>query len=358
MYTTYATGDSNAVKLWAKDLFHAQREKCDVAPLMGKSEDSIIQVRTELEKGKGDVVRFNIQTVLSGDGFTEGQRAQGNGESASVYQDSVTINELGHVYAPPSENSIDHQRVPFDLREGAKKMLAEWWAKRMSVAVLAQAAGYLPYNSAPYGVKYTLHNTITAASTNRKMWATSSVTADQSLGSSDKMNLTVLDRANTKARVGDNMLRPVSINGGQKFVCYMHPQQAEDVMTNTSTGQWFGIQQAALQGGQKHGIYNGALGEYKGIVMRTSQDVPLGVHGSTGVSVANVRRAVLMGCQAIVMAHGNKSHPAQQKFRWTEKEDDHGRLFECGAWAILGAKKTVFNSEDQGVISISSYSAI
>lgn len=358
MYTTFAAGDANAVKVWSKAVTVATREKCEVSALMGNDENSVIQIKSELEKGKGDVVKFNLRAVLSGDGFTEGQRAQGNGESLTFYQDSVTINELGHVASPTSEYTIDAQRVPFEPREEGKSALSEWWAKRLSVASMNQLCGYTPANSAPYGVKYTLHNTVTESSSTRKMWATASVTADESLGSSDKMTLTAIDRALTKAQVGDNQMRPVSINGGQKFVCYVHPQQAEDIQTNASTGQWFSIQQAALMGGQKHGLYNGALGEYKGVILRKSQDVTLGVNSSSGVSVANVRRAMLLGAQALMLAYGRKGNPAKQKLRWTEKYDDHDRLFEMGAWGILGAKKAVFNSEDQGVIRISSYSAI
>lgn len=360
-YPSYATGDVNAVKIWAKGAAVAMREKLDIAPLIGKDMSAIIQEKTELNKGKGDTIRFNLRTVLTGDGFTEGQRAQGNGEGLSYWQDEVKINELGHVASPTSEHTIDNQRVPFEARDEGKDALSEWWAKRMSVTFFNQVCGYTPANSSPYGVKFTGHNTVTAPTTNRKIFATTAVTTDQGLGSSDKFNLNCIDRAITKATIGDNALRRPSMGGAKKWVCYMHPQQSEDMQTNTSTGQWFSIAQAALMGGQgkENSLYTGAIGMYKDTILRVCQDVTPGVHSSSGASVANTRRAVFLGAQSAALAYGKGGNPAIGKFRWTEKYDDHERLFEMGCWGLVGMKKAVFNSqEDQGAITISSYSAI
>lgn len=358
-YTSFAVGDSNAVKVWSKAVTVAVREKCEIGKLQGKDEDSIIQVKDELEKGKGDVVKFNLRALLNGDGFTENQRGQGNGESLTFYQDSITINELGHIASPTSEFTIDAQRVPFEPRNEGKSALTEWWAKRMSVSFFNHVCGFLPANSSPYGVKYTANNAVTAHVATRRLWATTSVTADESLGSSDKMTLTAIDRALTAATLGNSQMRKVMINGSEKFVLYMHPQQVEDLTTNTSTGQWFSIQQAAMQGGNvsKNPLYTGALGEYKGVILRQCVDVTQGVNSSTNAAVSNTRRAVMLGAQSAIMAHTKRGNPGNNKYRWTEKYDDHDRLFEMGAWSIWGLKKAVFNSVDFGAITISTYSA-
>lgn len=359
---TYGVGDSNAVKIWSKGIWVATREKVDIGPLMGDDEDSIIHVKNELSKNKGDQVKFNLSVVLNGDGFSEGQRAQGNGEAGTMYQDTILINELGHIYSPPSEYTIDAQRVPWDVRDLGRRKLSEWWETRLSVSFFNHVCGYLPANSAPYGTKYTGLNTVrahTSGSPTRRLWASTAVSADESLTSSHPFTLNLIDRAITASSIGDLQLRPVMVNGSKKFVCYLHPQQAEDVTTNTSTGQWFSIQQAAIQGGQitKNPIFNGALGVYKDVVLRKSQHVTLGVNSSTSASTSNVRRAVFLGAQAAVCAYSKKGNPAEQKMRWTEKYDDHDRLFEMGAWSVWGLSKAQFNSVDQGVITLSSYSS-
>jgi len=63
-------------------------------------------------------------------GFSEGQTAIGNAEAMTVYSQGVVINEIGTTCAPPSQDSIDHQRIPFDLRDEAKGLLGLWFVRR------------------------------------------------------------------------------------------------------------------------------------------------------------------------------------------------------------------------------------
>ena len=78
---------------------------------MGEDENSIIQVKTETRKDKGDSVTFSLLARLQGDGFSEGQVAVGNAEAMTLYSQAAVINEIGTTCAPPSQNSIDHQRI-------------------------------------------------------------------------------------------------------------------------------------------------------------------------------------------------------------------------------------------------------
>jgi len=130
--TSFGVNDAYAVKLWSKSLTQAMREYLDIASLMGTDANSVIHVKTETKKGSGDNVTFGLRARLTGDGKTENEVAEGQGESLSIYSDSVSINELGHVVGVKSKNTIDQQRVPFGLREEAKGGLAEWWADRKS----------------------------------------------------------------------------------------------------------------------------------------------------------------------------------------------------------------------------------
>lgn len=47
-----------AVKHWSKILSHAARDTTPLAPLMGEDENSIIHVKTETKKDKGDSITF------------------------------------------------------------------------------------------------------------------------------------------------------------------------------------------------------------------------------------------------------------------------------------------------------------
>src|SRR5262245_40228355 len=109
---------------------------------------------------------------LSGDGFTESEIAEGNGEALTTYADNVFVNELGHVVGVRSENTIDSQRVAFDLREEAKDGLVDWWARRISVSFFNQVCGNTATSGTNYptSVKYTGLNATVAPSSGRKMY--------------------------------------------------------------------------------------------------------------------------------------------------------------------------------------------
>ena len=358
--TSFGVNDALAVKLWSKDLTRAERETLELQSLIGDDENSIIQMKSELKKGAGDKVTFGLRARLSGQGIGASDVAEGNGEALSIYSDSLYINELGHVVGVKSENTIDAQRVPFDLRRQAKDGLGEWWADRKAVSFFNHVCGYTPANteSATSGTKFTGHNTVIApAGTGRQIWA-GTATTDQGLTANDTFTLDLIDAAVEAATVGSRMIRPIIIKGQKKYVMYLHPYQVTSLRTNSASGQWLDIQKAAMAGmdSKASPIYTGSLGEYNGVILRKSQDVTLGVQSAAAAtSVSSVRRAVLLGAQAACIGYGESNGGG--KYRWNEELLDHKRRLEVSAWGIWGIKKAQFNSVDHGVIVVSTYAA-
>jgi N4-gp56 family major capsid protein len=354
--TTFAVNDAMAVKLYAKKVAEAERDTSDVAKLMGESDDDIIQVKRDTSKGPGDQVTFALRARLSGKGFTAGQKAEGNAESLTFYSDAVVINELGQTVGVRSKNTIDSQRVPFNLREEGKNGLVQWWKDRKSISVFNHACGYTLANteSATSGSVYTGLNTVVAPSSDRQIWA-GSATSDATLTSADTFTVSLIDRAKERAMVGNNIIRPTMVGGSPKHVMYLDPAQVTSLRTNAGAGGWLDIQKAAMQGGQvtKNPIYTGALGEWNDVILRQSQDVSQGIN--SGAAVTTVRRAVLMGAQALACAYGNANSYGPMTYRWSEELFDHERELELGAWTIWGCKKTRFNSSDFGTLVVSTY---
>lgn len=357
--TSFGLNDSLTVKLWSKDLARAERETMELASLIGDDENSIIQMKSETKKGAGDKVTFGLRARLTQAGIGSSDTAEGNGEGLTTYSDAVYVDELGGNVGVKSENTIDAQRVPFDLRRQAKDGLAEWWADRKSVSFFNQVCGYTPANtvSATTGPKFTGMNTVTAPAGTGRIIRAGSASADESLTSNDVFTLDLIDQAVEAASVGSQMIRPIIIKGQKKYVCYLHPYQVTSLRTNSASGQWLDIQKAAMAGmdAKLSPIYTGALGEHNGVILRKSQDVTQGV-ATAGTAVSNTRRAVLLGAQAAVIAHG-RDGGSPEKYRWNEELFDHKRRLEVSAWAIWGMKKTVFNSTDFGTVVISSYAA-
>lgn len=363
--TSFGVNDALAVKLWSKTLDNEALKYTDIGPLIGDGPNAIIHRKTETSKGPGDQVTYGLRMQLSGNGFTENQLAEGNGESLTIYSDSIVINELGHVVGVKNGNTIDAQRVPFNLREEARDGLADWYAKRYSVAFFNQVCGYTVQTD----VRFTGLNAPRATT---RIIRQSQRTDDASLISTDTFTLNLIDKAKEAAITATPKVRAVAIEGSRgeagnrgrrdynatlqdKYVFYMHPYQVTDMRTSTSTGQWLDIQKAAMQGGMitRNPIYSGAVGEYNSVIIRQSFDVTPGV-SNAGATVANTNRAVLLGGQACMIAFGQKDAPG--KYRWNEELFDHKRRLEVSAWTIHGMRKTQYNSNDYGTIVVSTYS--
>jgi N4-gp56 family major capsid protein len=359
-YASYGVNDALAVKLWAKQLAKAERLSLDLSDLMGESENSIIQIKKETTKGKGDKVTYALATRLTGRGIGEGMAADGNGEALSTFSDALFIGELGHVVGVPSDDTIDAQRVPFDIRAISRDRMANWWKDRKAVSFTNHVCG----NTAQTDSFYTGLNATTAPSgdgnTNiRQIWAGTN-TVDQTIGSGDTFTVALVDKAVQYARSGNNMIRPVMLGGQAKYVLYLHEAQITQLRTNTGSNGWLDIHRTALAGAEvsKSPIYNNSMGEWNGCIIRRSQDITQGCNASTPTTaVANTRRAVLLGAQAAVIAFGTRTSGGD-KYRWNEELKDHKRKLEVSAWSIWGLKKAVYNSVDHGALVISTYSAV
>ncbi len=358
--TSFPVNDANAVKLWSKELHAAERDTTDIAKLMGEDDNSVIQIKEDFSKTnrKGDQITFSLRARIAGAGFSEGQRALGNAVGLSFYTDQLTINELGQTIGVESNNTIDAQRVQFNLRDEGKNSLVEWWGTRKSAVFFNHVCGYIPANSesATSGPKFTGFNTVVNHSAGRRIWA-GTATDDQSLTSGDTFTTALIDKAKELAGIGDQIVRPVRVGGQPKYVMYLDPAQVTSLRTNASSGGWQDITKYAYSGlnPKEHPIYTGSLGEWNGVILRQSQDVTYGVHSGTSAAETDVRRAVLLGAQAAVCGYGGVNKYGPMKYRWSEELDDHERKLEVGAWSIWGLKKTRFNSVDFGVITVSTY---
>ncbi|ASJ58987.1 N4-gp56 family major capsid protein [Sinorhizobium meliloti] len=361
--TSYGVNDALAVKLWSKKLAVEVSKATAIAPLIGTSSNSIIQLKDETQKGAGDKVTFGLRTQLIGEGVSEGETLEGNEEALSTFSDAIFINELAHAVRVKNEQTIDAQRVPFSLRKEANEGLTDWYADRLSMAFFLQVCGYtaptvsFEGQTVTLSSKHYLFNSVLAPSTNRIVRAAAAAT-DEALVSANVFTLDLIDKAVERAKLANPKIRPVMVNGEKKYVLYLHPTQVTSLRTNTSTGQWLDITKAIYQGSRKDNpIYDGSLGEYNNVILREAEHVMPGVNSTTGAQITTVRRAVLLGAQSAVAAFGMKTAP--DKYKTVEELFDYQRELGVSVQSVLGLKKTRFtnNNEDFGCIVISTYAA-
>jgi N4-gp56 family major capsid protein len=350
--TTFGVNDSLSNKLWSKKLNAEVLKETYFGKFMGEGTDNMIQIKNETSTAAGDAVTFGLRMQLFGDGVTEAQTLNGNEESLTTYSDKVIVNELAHAVRVKNKNSIDAQRVPFNLRNEGKMGLKDWFAGRFDICMANHLAG----NSFETRAQYIGNNAVTAPSSLR-IFRGGGATDDATINgdSSKTMNLSVIDSCVEKAGNATPLIRPIMLNGERKFLMFLHDFQVTDLRTNTTNGQWLDIQKAALAGGigTKSPIYTGALGEYNGTILHKWNRLPFGV-SNAGAQQTSTRRAVFCGAQAGAVAYG-REFSAGVHYKWIEELFDYERELGVSVQTVWGIKKATFNSQDFGTIAATTY---
>ena len=349
--TNFGVNSPLAVKLWRKRLFSESLKATWFGKFVGESADSLIQFTTETQKDKGDRVTVGLRMQLTGAGVQGDGTLEGNEEALAVYSDTIAIDQLRH--AVRSNGKMSEQRVPMEVRDEAMAGLRDWWADRLDTCMFNQLCG----NTAQTDTRYTGNQATTAPDTNHRLWAGPGITTDEGLGTGDTMSLALIDKCVARAKTFTPMIRPLKIKGEDKWAMFLHPNQVYSLRTNINAGQWLDIQKAAVTGGQisENPIFSGALGEYNGVVLHEAVRVQNGIHSSTGAVLPNVRRAAFCGAQAALVAVGRGGDP--DNMSWIKEYFDYQNQLGVSAGMIFGIKKTVFNSADFSVLTVSSYAA-
>ncbi|MBL8773885.1 MAG: N4-gp56 family major capsid protein, partial [Phenylobacterium sp.] len=341
MQTEYGVNDPSAQKLWSKKLEREALKATFIGGFMGEGTNALIQIKPELKKNAGDKITTTLRMQLSGAGVMGDGTLEGNEEPLTTYTDNLFIDQLRH--AVRSKGKMSEQRVPWSVRAEAKDGLTDWWAERFDTWFFNQVCGYTVQTD----LRYTGLNAVTAPSTVIRPTGST----DQGLGSGNVFTLDLIDRAVAAAKKASPVVRPIKIKGKDHWPVVLHTDQVTSLRTNTASGQWLDIQKAAMAGGNIDGnpIATGMLGVYNGAMLYESTRITNGVHSSTGAAVSTVRRAVLLGAQAAVLAFG-QGYDSTTSADWNEELFDYGNQLGVEAGFIAGLKKTRYNGADLSTI--------
>ncbi len=336
-----------AVRVWSKMLQAQTINDTWFERFVGDSKNSLIYRKTELEKSAGSRITYGLKRLMIGDGVEGDGILEGLEEELNFFNDDIFINQLRH--ATRSAGKMSEQRVPYKLRAEGTDSLATWWSDRKEIALFNHLCG----NTAQSDTRYTGHNSVTAIDANHVIADADRTIGDQSLSTSaNNFNLRLIDACVQRAKTlrflssTESNIRPLKIDGKSKFVMFLHPTQVRDMRTTTESGQWLDITKAVYQGSKANNpIYDGALGEYNGVILHESVHVQQGLASTTGASVTNTRRAVFCGAQAACLAYGGDGPGSETSVsNYYEELFDYGNQLGIAAGLIWGVKATTFNS--------------
>lgn len=371
--TSFATGNALTVKLWAKKLAVEALKETQFGRFIGEGSDSLVMLRDETRKSAGDQITYGLRMQMQSAGVVGDGTLQGNEEALSIYSDALVINQLRN--AALVQGRMSQQRVLFDLRTECLSGLKDWFADRLDASFFNQLCGNTaePNYVGSGSLAYCGLNAPLAADSNHYINAanysgglaspanndtdvqSATFTDASSVTQSARFSLSLLDRAKERAKTLTPAIRPIRDKGKEWYVAFLHPYQVTDLRTNTNTGQWLDFQRAAMTGGEisDNPVFTGALGVYNGIVLHEDYRVTQGVSAGGTSSIANVRRGVFCGAQAVMLGFGRENSP--ENFTWVEEMFDYENQLGVSAGTIFGMKKTRFNSLDFSTIVMSSY---
>lgn len=359
-------------QLWDKTLFQDMLRELYFSGkgLIGTSSESVIQVKDDLTKAKGDRITFGIGYKLTGDGVTGDNELEGNEEAKNTYSDVVLIDQIRN--AERLQGELDTQKAAYDTREEAlsdgKMWIAEFIEKQIfmklggvSTLTLQDVGGSVYSGRAAWANTSDAVPAAHEAAGTGARYLCSDASGLDSLQSTDIFTTNLITRARVKAEtsvVGRPRVKKVRVNGELFYVMFIHPWQAADLKT-ASGSAWTNAQLYAQKRGDENPIFNGAIGVWDNVIVHVSDFVPVCQSGAAfgvGGTAAGAQafRALLCGSQAALMANASPKGRGVAPTFMVEKSFDYENKVGYAVGYMGGIQKATFNSIDYGTIAVDS----
>jgi N4-gp56 family major capsid protein len=354
--TTVATGLT--VEQWDDQFFTEYLTENRFAGEMGTSETSIIQVKENLTKKKGDRVNFALVNRLTNDAITGSNTLEGNEEDMASRSFEIAVDKRRNGVRVAE---IDEQYSAISLREAAKGVLKEWSLKDTEDQIIRALAGF---NGKRYSV---------ASEAEKDAWLVdnadrvlfgalrsnnSSNDHSASLANcdttNDKLNAAAVSKMKSIAEtVANPLIRPIRSvrNGRRYYVLYAHPFAFNDLKTDTAITA---AQREVSVQMENERLFEGGDLLWDGVIIKQIEQAAtewnFGLVGAGATT--RVVGAYLCGAQAVGAAYARRWRSVEEKFDYGDK---HGVEIS----AIYGIAKMQFGSgsgdrddlKDHGVVT-------
>jgi len=115
----------------------------EYSALVGNNSDAAVHMRTELGKGEGDELTFGIFLPLTADPRVGQEEVEGYEEKLLTEDFSCTIEEVNK--AVDTGGVMEAQRIPYDLVQKGKSLMADWWPSWLSDLLINTLVGNSAY---------------------------------------------------------------------------------------------------------------------------------------------------------------------------------------------------------------------
>ena len=340
-------------KQWDDKFFTEYFQKSLYAGEFGTSENSIIHVKQDLQKRRGDTLHFALVNALSGAGVTGSSTLVGNEEAMVSRSFPLTITQRRNAVVI---SDWDEQKSSIALRDASKSVLMDW-AHESTIGQVNTALGSI--NGVAYG---------TATEVQKDAWLVDN--ADRFLAGAAKSNNAANDHSAALLQIDNTAdkltaasvslmkrmalsasppVRPVrsGTSGRRYFVMYANPLAFRDLKSDTAISN---AQKDVSLRMQNEKLFQGGDIEFDGVVIKECDSLAT----LTGVGAGAIDAGPVYLCGAQAIGYGIAS-------RWNTVTDDTDYKDKkgCAVREMGGIAKIIFGSgagdtddtKDHGVVT-------
>ena len=340
MAQTYAVAGLTP-QLWDSNFFRDYVRSSRYKRYMGTDEASIIQLKEDLTKKRGDTVTFALVNELTGNGVTGNSTLKGNEERLNSRSHALTVDVLRHAVAV---DDWDEQKSVIDLRNAARVQLREWAQKRLRDDITTALGQIDGVNFGPSTAAQ--KNTWTTNNQDRVLFGLTTAnytavfnTAIQSLTSGEQLTPNVLSLMKRMAQAASPKIKPVYVREMDQewYVAFIGPRAWRDLTEDNPTTNVLTLaNRDARVRGTDNPLFTGDSLVWDGMILREIPEISFlaGYSGSAGAAIEPV---YLCGAQAIGAAWA-------QRTKSTTDTDDYGFLHGVGVQEMRRIEKLRFGT--------------
>lgn len=357
--TSAATGLT--VQQWDDKFFREYLGWNRFAKYMGTNTSSLIQVKEDLTKKKGDSVTFALVNRLTGAGVTGSSTLEGNEEEMTSRSHKISIDQIRNAVRVPA---LEEQFSAIGLRNAGRDVLMDWAMEHVRDDVVtqlgsingvafgsasqAQRDAWLDDNNDRVLFGAALSNTDAIGGTVAYDFSDSLLNVD---GAGDTLDTGMIDLAVRQAKAASPRIRPIRVreDGDEEwFVLFCNSRCFRDLKSDTALQQ---AQREALPRAQSNPLFTGGDLVWGGVIIR---EVPeIAVIAGAGAAGADVAPNFLCGAQAL-------GYGIAKRWESVTEEFDYGDKYGVAVRHWYGMEKLRFGSgssdtadlKDHGVFTI------
>lgn len=336
---------------WDDKFFVQYFQEGPFKPLMGKSENAVIQVKESLGKKMGDTINIALVNKLTNAATTGTNVLEGNEEDMASRSHAITIDKRRNAVRIAEMSEF---QSAIDLRDAGKVTLMNW-ATEFTRDYFIEQLGSLN------GTKF-LSRTSTIADAwlvdnldrvhfGAGVGSGTDLSADlaQLDTTNDLFNVTALDAMILKAKTANPKIRPMKVEGESKryWVVFAGPHAFKNLRDSIDT-EVLAVTNVQAEASK---LFEGGDIHWNGAIVKEVDDMP--VYPNIGASATTeVTPVYLCGAQALGFVWG-------RRWKTVTKEFDYGDKYGVAVDGIFGISKCTFGTgagdtddlKDHGVVT-------